>query len=173
MATDTNPNTPSQVALWSAANANLLQSSLATAAIQAAKNTDGTPAFPTFSNTPIPFGSTINVTNPGPTASGGKLAQAALAAVAAMGIGSAALGLLKANQPAATTPAASTAAPAIPAAPPAPATPTAPSVTPGPQTPAPAAPVTIQGTLNWELTPDGGLSTSVDPGPTGSKSTGS
>ena len=72
MATDTNPNTPSQVALWSAANANLLQSSLASAAIQAAKNSDGTPTFPNFSNTPIPFGSTINVSNPAPTAAGGS-----------------------------------------------------------------------------------------------------
>jgi hypothetical protein len=159
-----NPNTPGNVALWSAANANQLQTALASAAVQAAKNSDGTPAFPNFSNTPIPFGSTINVTNPAPTASGGKLAQAALAALAALGMSSGAISLLKLNQPAVAIPAVSSAAPTLPTTPPAPATPTAAAVPLGPQ--APAAPVTIEGILNWELTPDGGLSTSVDPGPT-------
>ena len=61
------------------------QTALASAAVQAAKNSDGTPAFPNFSNTPIPFGSTINVTNPAPTAAGGKLAQAALAGFGGLG----------------------------------------------------------------------------------------
>jgi hypothetical protein len=156
MSDPNNPNTPGNVALWSAANANLFQNNLAAAAVAAAKNSDGTPVFPNFTNTPIPFGSTINVTNPVPTAAGGKLAQAALATLAAMGIGSWGLGLLKPVVPVSVRPPVATSSEAA-----------QPTVPPAPVSP-PASPVTIEGILNWELTPDGQLSTSIESAAAGS-----
>ncbi|HTU24265.1 MAG TPA: hypothetical protein VMF30_02635 [Pirellulales bacterium] len=154
-----NPNTPGQVALWSAANANLFQNNLATAAVQAAKNSDGTPVFPNFANTAIPFGSTINVTQPAPVVTGGKLAQASLAALAALGISSGTLSLLKLGQPPTAAPAASASAPAATAAPAEARNPPSPGA-------APSGPITIEGFLNWELAPDGGTHGSIDSGST-------
>lgn len=153
MSTAAAPNTTEQLALVSAANANQLTSALAQAAIQAAKNEDGSAKFPGFQTSPIPFGSTITVTNTG-TSNLGKLAIGLLSAI---GLSSALLGLIKGAIP---TPAATPPSPApVSVAPPV-ALP--PSANP-PPTEAIGSPMTIEGILDWELTPDGQLNTTIQP----------
>jgi hypothetical protein len=145
MSTPTAPNTAEQVALVSAANANQLTSALAQAAIQSAKNADGTTKFPDFQAAQIPFGSTITVTNTGT----GNLGKLAIGVLSALGLASALLGLGKG------------AVPTAPASGQQPISEASSVVTPPAEKA--ARPLTIEGILNWELTPDGQLNTVVQP----------
>ena len=158
MSTVAAPNTTEHLALVSAANANQLTSALAQAAIQAAKNEDGSAKFPGFQTSQIPFGSTINVTNTG-TSNLGKLAIGLLSAI---GLSSALLGLIKGAipTPVATVQPLAPTSTAMPAAAPPVAVP--PAANP-PPTEAAGSPMTIEGILDWELTPDGQFNTTIQP----------
>ncbi len=149
MSAGDNKDLMQRIMAWNTVNAMSQQMALGNAAIQA--------QYPNCQLNQVPFGSTVNVTNNGVS----NLGKLAIAALAALGIGAGTMGLLntgKATQPsAATTAGASSGVPL-------------PTETSGsPSSPLPAGPaisqaITIEGTLTWEITPDGGLNTSIQSG---------
>jgi len=133
MSTADNKDLMQRIMAWNTVNAMGQQMALGNAAIQA--------QYPNCQLNQVPFGSTVNVTNNGVS----NLGKLAIAALATLGIGAGTMGLVGSGGKSSVGQA--------PTNLPSPVSNLPPAATP--------QPITIEGTLTWEVTPDGDVNTNI------------